>query len=221
VSGGLCGLWGLSRTACRVCAAVALKPPPTAPPSPSQPPHTLPAELLLPQTTRSGNNNAFRLLDSYRHKMCAFNDDIQVTSQAQGDESCEISNLRRICVCHAGCRMPQPASLNRATLTALGCCVRSPPPPPPPPNPPTTTQGTACITLAGLLSAARATGKPLSEHRVLFLGAGEAGTGIGELIAQYMHRCVCVCVCVGGCCVWVGVGGRCWGGVMTRLRLVC
>lgn len=48
-------------------------------------------------------------------------------------------------------------------------------------------QGTACITLAGLLSAARATGKPLSEHRVLFLGAGEAGTGIGELVATYMH----------------------------------
>jgi malate dehydrogenase (oxaloacetate-decarboxylating)(NADP+) len=48
-------------------------------------------------------------------------------------------------------------------------------------------QGTACITLAGLLSAARATGKPLAEHTFLFLGAGEAGTGIGELIATYMH----------------------------------
>lgn len=48
-------------------------------------------------------------------------------------------------------------------------------------------QGTACITLAGLLSAARATGKSLIEHRVLFLGAGEAGTGIGELIAHYLH----------------------------------
>jgi malate dehydrogenase (oxaloacetate-decarboxylating)(NADP+) len=52
-------------------------------------------------------------------------------------------------------------------------------------------QGTACITLAGLLSSARATGKPFNEHRVLFLGAGEAGTGIGELIAQYLHRCAC------------------------------
>ena len=45
-------------------------------------------------------------------------------------------------------------------------------------------QGTASITLAGLLAALRVTGKNLLEQRVLFLGAGEAGTGIGELIAQ-------------------------------------
>jgi malate dehydrogenase (oxaloacetate-decarboxylating)(NADP+) len=45
-------------------------------------------------------------------------------------------------------------------------------------------QGTACITLAGILSALRAVGKPLSQQRVLFFGAGEAGTGIGELISQ-------------------------------------
>jgi hypothetical protein len=30
-------------------------------------------------------------------------------------------------------------------------------------------------------------GKPLSEHRMLFLGAGEAGTGIAQLIAEYLH----------------------------------
>lgn len=33
--------------------------------------------------------------------------------------------------------------------------------------------GTASVALAGLLAAQRAVGKPITEHRVLFLGAGE------------------------------------------------
>ncbi|MHC1745466.1 MAG: NAD-dependent malic enzyme [Syntrophobacteraceae bacterium] len=47
-------------------------------------------------------------------------------------------------------------------------------------------QGTAAIALSGLYSGLRVTGGTLTEQRVLFLGAGEAGIGTGELIVAAM-----------------------------------
>uniref|UniRef100_A0A453FHE4 Malic enzyme n=1 Tax=Aegilops tauschii subsp. strangulata TaxID=200361 RepID=A0A453FHE4_AEGTS len=49
-------------------------------------------------------------------------------------------------------------------------------------------QGTASVVLAGLVAALKLVGGTLAEHTYLFLGAGEAGTGIAELIALEMSR---------------------------------
>ncbi|KAJ6382799.1 hypothetical protein OIU77_031259 [Salix suchowensis] len=49
-------------------------------------------------------------------------------------------------------------------------------------------QGTASVVLAGLLAALKLVGGALADHKFLFLGAGEAGTGIAELIALELSK---------------------------------
>ncbi|KAL9151464.1 hypothetical protein ABFS82_11G053300 [Erythranthe guttata] len=49
-------------------------------------------------------------------------------------------------------------------------------------------QGTASVVLAGLIASLKLLGGTLADHKFLFFGAGEAGTGIAELIALEMSK---------------------------------
>jgi malate dehydrogenase (oxaloacetate-decarboxylating)(NADP+) len=62
-------------------------------------------------------------------------------------------------------------------------------------------QGTASVAIAGVLGALRLTGSSLAQQKLLFLGAGEAGTGIADL---YVAAAV-----AGGMSV-EEARGRCW-----------
>ncbi|MGI9353088.1 MAG: NAD-dependent malic enzyme [Rhizobiaceae bacterium] len=49
-------------------------------------------------------------------------------------------------------------------------------------------QGTAAVSLAGVYAASKAMGKPFGDLKIMFLGAGSAATGIGDLMVKAFEQ---------------------------------
>lgn len=69
-------------------------------------------------------------------------------------------------------------------------------------------EGTASVALAAILAGLRLTGGDLAAQRLLFFGAGEAGAGIGELVAAALvSRCGLPLAAARARCVFVDSSG--------------
>ena len=49
-------------------------------------------------------------------------------------------------------------------------------------------QGTGAVVLAGIINALKVTGVPVKDQRLVFMGAGSAGTGVGKQIAEFFMK---------------------------------
>ena len=77
-------------------------------------------------------------------------------------------------------------------------------------------QGTASVALGGILAALKASGRPLSTQRLVFLGAGAAGIGIARLVQEAMKLEGASNGTVGGATVMLDSAGLLFEG-RTRL----
>ncbi|PMD49197.1 malic enzyme, NAD binding domain-containing protein [Hyaloscypha bicolor E] len=49
-------------------------------------------------------------------------------------------------------------------------------------------QGTGAVILGGIINALKSTGRPIRDHRAVFMGAGSAGVGVAKQIVEYFIK---------------------------------
>jgi malate dehydrogenase (oxaloacetate-decarboxylating)(NADP+) len=49
-------------------------------------------------------------------------------------------------------------------------------------------QGTGAVILGGIINALKSTGRPIKDHRAVFMGAGSAGVGVAKQIVFHQGR---------------------------------
>jgi malic enzyme len=49
-------------------------------------------------------------------------------------------------------------------------------------------QGTGAVILGGIINALKSIGRPIKDHRAVFMGAGSAGVGVAKQIVEYFIK---------------------------------